>query len=106
MEKVSISKAREVAKQILGYIPEKITDEYASYEVNTGMIKISIFKNIEIHYKSSRYNYFKVHDIDYNGAAITAQIFIQNECKSEIKLDAKNLQTIFFQYAKENYLEL
>ena len=113
--KVSKTKAKEVAKKILGYVPKEMTEEYASYEFNTGMIKLTIFKYIENHPKQSEYSYFEVHDtisnefLNYNGAFISSQIFIQNECKGEIKLDAENLQTIFFEYAKEiddNCLEL
>lgn len=113
--KVTKTKAKEIAKKILGYVPKDITDEYASYEFNTGMIKLSIFKHIENHHKSREYSYFEIHDtklnefLNYNGPFISSQIFIQNECKGEIKLDAENLQTIFFEYAKEideNCLEL
>lgn len=107
--------AREIAKKILGYIPKEMREEYASYEFDTGMIKLSIFKYIENHPKQREYSYFEVHDIasneflNYNGPFISSQIFIQNECKGAIKLDAENLQTIFFEYAKEideNCLEL
>lgn len=92
-----------------------MTEEYASYEFNTGMIKLTIFKYIETHPKQREYSYFQVHDstsnefLNYNGPFISSQIFIQNECKGSIKLDAENLQTIFFEYAKEideNCLEL
>ena len=92
-----------------------VTKKYASYEFDTGMIKLSIFKYIEKYPKQRDYSYFKVHDIasneflNYNGPFISSQIFIQNECKGEIKLDAENLQTIFFEYSKEideNCLEL
>ena len=107
--------AREIAKKILGYIPKEMREEYASYEFDTGMIKLSIFKYIEKYPKQRDYSYFKVHDIasneflNYNGPFISSQIFIQNKCKGEIKLDAENLQTIFFEYSKEideNCLEL
>lgn len=113
--KVTKRKAREIAKKILGYIPKEMQEEYASYEFDTGMIKLSIFKYIEKYPKQRDYSYFKVHDItlneflNYNGPFISSQIFIQNECKGEIKFDAENLQTIFFEYSKEmdeNCLEL
>lgn len=113
--KVTKKKAREIAKKILGFIPKEMTEEYSSYEFNTGMIKLTIFKYIENYPKQREYSYFEVHDIasneflNYNGPFISSQIFIQNECKGAIKLDAENLQTIFFEYAKEideNCLEL
>lgn len=113
--KVTKKKAKEIANKILGYIPKEMTDEYASYEFNIGMIKLSIFKHIEVQHKSREYSYFKLHDtksnklIDYKGPTVTSQIFVQNECKGTIKLDAESLQTIFFEYANEiseNYLQL
>lgn len=112
--KVSKTKAKEVAKKILGYVPKEMTEEYASYEFNTGMIKLTIFKYIESHPKQREYSYFQVYDtisnefLNYDGPFISSQIFIQNECKGGIKLDAENLQTILFDYKEidENCLEL
>lgn len=113
--KISRKKANEVIKKILGHIPkESIENEY-SFEFYSGIIKVSIFKNIEEYQNSKEYKYFEIYDdkenkyVKYNGPSITAHIYIQNESKEIIKMNIKNLEMISFEYnesLEESYMEL
>ena len=107
MKKISKKRANEIIKKILGFVPKEMKESYATYEFYSGMIKVSIYKDIEQYHYSREYKYFEIHDketdkfINYNGPTITAQIFIQNEAKEIIKLEANDLKTIFFEYNEE-----